>query len=229
MERHKKTILQDFEYDLKNPNEYYAHRDLIKKLGGNYMGREFRDFEVDENNSEILAFLLYYFNGCQYAEKIFDNDDYKIHKNLLIIGGPGTGKTLLMQIFSDYLRITHNPNYFENLSVTQMMNYYKMNGHIDRYTYNEGVSKGFKSAPFNICLNDIGLETENQKSYGTSLDSVIDEFLFARYEIYQQFGKKYHITSNLSVDDFKRRFEGRLIDRFKSFNVIPILGKSRRK
>ena len=57
-----------------------------------------------------------------------------------------------------------------------MMNYYKIHGHIDLYTYNENQSKGFKPNPFNICLNDIGLETENQKSYGTSLDSVIDEF-----------------------------------------------------
>lgn len=193
------------------------------------MGREFREFEVDERNSNILAFLLYYFNGCQLAEKIFPDEDYKVHKSLLLVGGPGTGKTMLMQIFSDYLRLTCNPNAFENLSVTQMMNYYKMNSHIDRYTYNEGLSKGFKPEPFNICLNDIGLETENQKSYGTSLNSVIDEFLYARYEIYQQFWKKYHITSNLNVDEFKKRFGKRLVDRFKGFNVISMLGESRRK
>lgn len=193
------------------------------------MGREFREFEVDKNNSKVLSFLLYYFNGCRYAEQVFPDEDYKIHKNLLLVGKPGAGKTMLMQIFSDYLRLTHNPNTFENLSVTQMMNYYKMNGHIDRHTFNEGQSKGFKPEPFNICLNDIGVETENQKSYGTSLNSVIDEFLYARYEIYQQFGKMYHITSNLDADEFKKRFVNRLVDRFKSFNVIPLLGNSRRK
>lgn len=229
MENHRRIIQQDSKYDLTNPNEYYAHVELIKEIGGNYMGREFRDFEVDDNNSKILAFLLYYFNGCRYAEKVFPNEGYKIHKNLLLVGEPGTGKTMLMQIFSDYLKLTFNDNKFENLSVTQMMNYYKINGHIDRYTYSEEKSKGFKPEPFNICLNDIGLETENQKSYGTSLDSVIDEFLYARYEIYQQFGKKYHITSNLNIDEFKKRFGNRLIDRFKGFNVIPILGNSRRK
>lgn len=229
LEKHRKIILQDFEYDMTNPNEYRTHAGFIRQLGNDYMGREFRTFEVDEYNSKVLAFLLYYFNGCRLAEQVFPNENYKVHKNLLFVGNSGTGKTMLMQIFSDYLRLTRNPNSFENLSVTQMMNYYKIKGHIDLYSYNEGQSKGFKPDPFNICLNDIGLETENQKSYGTSLNSVIDEFLYARYEIYQQFNKKYHITSNLEVEEFENRFGNRLIDRFKSFNVIPLLGSSRRK
>ena len=55
------------------------------------------------------------------------------------------------------------------------------------------------------------------------------QLVSTRYEIYQQFGKKYHITSNLNIGDFRKRFEGRLIDRFKSFNVIPLLGNSRRR
>ena len=45
-----------------------------------------------------------------------------------------------MQIFADYLKLTCNPNAFENLSVTQMMNYYKIHGHIDLYS-SAGVSK----------------------------------------------------------------------------------------
>lgn len=199
------------------------------QIANNRLSAEFRTFEVDEHNAKVIQFLLYYFNGCRYAERVFPDEDYKIHKNLLLVGTPGTGKTLLMQIFSDYLKLTYNPNQFNNLSVTQMMNYYKVNGHIDLYTYNENTSKGFNPHPFNICLNDIGLETENQKSYGTSLDSVIDEFLYARYEIYQQLDKRYHITSNLDADAFKKRFAERLVDRFKNFNVIPLLGDSRRK
>lgn len=84
-------------------------------------------------------------------------------------------------------------------------------------------------APFGVCLNDLGLATEKQKSFGTLLSQITDEFLFARYEIYQQYGKRYHITSNLTVRELKERFEKRLIDRFKSFNVIELHGGSRRK
>jgi DNA replication protein DnaC len=230
LQTHARIIRDISEYDLSDYCEFDHHCALIEKLGDNYMGREFREFCVDNYNRDVLRFLVYYFNDCRLAEGIFPDRGYKIHKNLLIIGDPGTGKTLIMQIFSDYLKLTHNPNMFCNLSVTEMMNYYKIHGHIDRFTYNETAEKGpMGGNPFNVCINDIGLETENQKSYGTSLDSVIDEFLYARYEIYQSHFKKYHITSNLTVKEFKARFGERLVDRFKSFNVIPLLGDSRRK
>lgn len=230
VQKHLKTILAASDYDLDDDEEYLRHAQMVQAIGNNYLGREFRRFEIDERNKSVLRFLLYYFNNSQKAESVFPERDYKLHKNLLIVGEPGTGKTLLMQIFADYLRLTLNPNAFRNLSVTQMMNYYKINGHIDRFTYNELAGNGsIEGNPFNICLNDIGLEIENQKSYGTSLDSVIDEFLYARYEIYQSFYCKYHITSNLNVEDFKTRFGNRLVDRFKSFNVIPLTGGSRRQ
>ena len=202
---------------------------MVAEFGNSLMLREYSDFQIDEYNQKVLRFLLLYFNGSVEAEKVFPEEDYKIHKNLLLIGEPGTGKTMLMQIFADYLRATRNDNQFTNISATQLMNYYKVNGHIDKYTYNETAStQTFNGAPFNVCLNDLGLMTEKQKSYGTMLTQVTDEFLFARYEIYQQMGKRYHITSNLSVKDLKKRFEERLVDRFKSFNVIELRGGSRR-
>lgn len=227
---HRKTILDDFKYDLTDPEEYAVHARLIQSIGDNLMMREYGRFEIDDRNRSVLKFLTYYFNGCPLAERVFPNENYKIHKNILLVGEPGTGKTMLMQVFSDYLRATKNGNYFANVSATQLMNYYKINGHIDKYTYNEsGSNKMFEGAPVNVCLNDLGLGTEQQKSYGTLLSQVTDEFLFARYEIYQQQGKRYHITSNLTVEDLKNRFEGRLIDRFKTFNVIALTGGSRRK
>ena len=138
IQRHKESIQNVSEYDLTDTQEYYSHWNLISNLGTDYTEREFRKFDVDDNNSKLIQFLLYYFNGCRYAQNVFPEENYKVHKNLLLVGEPGTGKTMLMQIFADYLKLTCNPNAFENLSVTQMMNYYKIHGHIDLYTYNSG-------------------------------------------------------------------------------------------
>ena len=226
--KHLKTIQEVSEVNITDKDVYISHATLVKMIGDNYLGREFRGFDIDEENEKLLRFLLLYFNNSKEAENIYPDKDYKVHKNIMLIGEPGTGKTIIMQIFSDYLKLINNSNYFQNLSVTQMMNYYKINGHIDRFTYNENGKNSLEGNPFHVCLNDIGLATEKQKSFGTLLESVIDEFLFARYEIYQQSFIKYHMTSNLTVEEFKTRFEDRLVDRFKGFNVIALTGKSRR-
>lgn len=229
--KHRKTTLKGFKYDLSVADEYSAHARLVKNIADNLMLKELGSYQIDEHNKKVLQFLLFYFNGCELAEKVFPEENYKLNKNILLIGEPGTGKTLIMQIFSDYLRATENEMAFHNISATQLMNYHKVNGHINKYTYNQ-TEKGETydgCAPLHICLNDLGLKTENQKSFGTLLNQVMDEFLFARYEIYQQYQKRYHITSNLTVKDLKERFESRLVDRFKSFNVIELRGGSRRK
>ena len=92
LEKHRKIILQDFEYDMTNPNEYRTHAGFIRQLGNDYMGREFRDFEVDEYNSKVLAFLLYYFNGCRLAEQVFPNEIIKSTRIYCLLATPAQGK-----------------------------------------------------------------------------------------------------------------------------------------
>ena len=149
------------------------------------------------------------------------------------MGNAGTGKTLLMQIFSEYLRATKNPNFFYNVSVTQMTNYFTMHNNIDRYTYNEENSTGFKPSPVNVCLNDIGVE--NRPFYGIDTRTIVEDFLHARNEIWTMTaidGRKFaHLTTNLTVKQLKEVFAddfGRIIDRFKTYNIIKLTGESRR-
>lgn len=214
---------------LEIPEVYKAHSRLLLQIANKVLAYQHREFVIDDNNRDVLRFLLLYFNNCPLAEEVFPGRGYKLHKHIMLHGNVGTGKTLLMEIFSEYLRYTENPNFFHNLSVTQMINYYTLHNNLDRYTFNEEENKGFQCKPVNICLNDIGVQTTT--FYGMDTKVLTDEFLHARNEIWSQFHLKAHVTTNLSIEQLKEKYKdgfGRLIDRFKTYNVIPIGGKSRR-
>jgi hypothetical protein len=216
--------------DLTDKGVFDAHANALMWVANNVVLRhQRRSFVVDDNNRDVLRFLLYYFNGCPLAEEVFPGRGYKLHKHILLQGNVGTGKTLLMQIFSEYLRITNNPRFFHNLSVTQMVNYYTLHNNLDRYTFNEEENKGFKCTPVNICLNDVGVQST--KFYGTDTNLLTNEFLHARNEIWTNYHKMAHLTTNLTTEQLKEKYKdgfGRLLDRFKTYNIIPLTGDSRR-
>lgn len=220
--------------DLTDPEIFSWHSTVLIRVAEEIcLRQQRRKFEIDEYNKKLLRFLLYYFNDCELALEVFPEKNYKLEKNLLIIGKAGVGKTLLMQIFSEYLRRTNNPNFFYNLSVTQMVNYYTIHNNLDRYTFNEEAGGGFEGKPFNVCLNDIGLES--RLHYGQDTAILTIDFLHARNEIWTQTGqdtrKFAHLTTNLSITELTKKFSddhNRLIDRFKTYNVIELKGESRR-
>lgn len=200
-----------------------AHMLVFKRIGDALLRVSRRSFEIDKDNNPTIRLLIAHVNGWDV-----DIEGHDTRKNLLVVGKPGCGKTLIMQVLSEFIKVLKLPSPFVNTSMTEVMNYQKVNSHIDYFTFNTEHSKGYQSKPFGICINDLGIGTERQKNFGTELSVVTDELLFARYEIYQQRGIPYHITTNLDLDDFRRRFGDRLLDRFSSFNVIHLTGDSRR-
>lgn len=219
-------------FDLQDEGIYKAHANLLLYIANNIvLARQRRQFVIDDNNRSVIRFLLYYFNGCPLAEEVFPGRGYKLHKNIMLQGGVGVGKTMLMQVFSEYLMRIRSPRFFYNLSVTQMVNYYTLHNNLDRFTFNEEENRGFQCTPVNICLNDIGIQ--DKTFFGMDTGLLTDEFLHARNEIWTQYGKCAHLTTNLDDKALRKRFErndgfGRLIDRFKTYNIIPMGGVSRR-
>ena len=221
--------------DLTDPDIFKFHWDFLCRVAeGIVLAPQRRKFVVDDNNKKIIIFLLYYFNNCALAEQVFPDKRYKLAKPLLFRGDKGVGKTFLMQLFSEYLRRTKNPNFFFNVSVTEMVNYYTINNNLNRYTYND--RSGTKEdntfdgcRPSNVCLNDIGLQT--QTFFGQNTKQLVSEFIHARYEIWTQWNCRGHLTTNLSVQALAKEFSdayGRTVDRFKSYNIIEMTGASRR-
>jgi hypothetical protein len=216
--------------DLTDPAVYELHARLFLYIANNIvLESQHREFIIDDNNRKVVQFLLYYFNNCRLAETVFPERGYKLHKNILLKGKLGVGKTMLMQCFSEYLRRINSPRFFHNLSVVQMVNYYTIHNNLDRFTYNEEENKGFRCSPVNVCLNDIGIQSKT--FFGMDTKLLTNEFLHARNEIWTQFGKYAHVTTNLTIEQMQQEFSdgfGRLIDRFKTYNVIPLGGESRR-
>lgn len=222
--------------NLADPDVYQAHSAFVLFVANEIVLKpQNRRFEIDEHNKDVLRFLLYYFNGCPLAEDVFPGRGYKLHKNIMLQGKKGVGKTLLMQIFSEYLRRTKNPRYFVNVSVTQMVNHFSLYNNIDLYTYNEEGSTGFMIKPHHLCLNDIGVE--NRPFYGIDTLTVVADFLHARNELWANqaiSNRKFaHLTTNLDNAKLSAMFSardahGRLVDRFKTYNIIPLTGESRR-
>lgn len=219
--------------DLTDHSVYEMHFRLFMYIANNIvMASQHREFVIDDDNRFVIRFLLYYFNNCPLAEDVFPGRGYKLHKNIMLQGGLGVGKTMIMQCFSEYLKRINSPRFFHNLSVTQMVNYYTIHNNFDRYTFYEEDSKGFMPKPENVCLNDVGLN-DDKVFYGMNTSVLTDDFLLARNDIWAGWDKFAHITTNLDEKALIARFTkgdkyGRLVDRFKTYNVIPVTGNSRR-
>ena len=221
--------------DMDNPEVYNAHANFFVFVANNVLAPQRRKFVIDDNNRMVIRFLMLYFNGSRACEEVFPDRGYKLHKNILLQGSVGVGKTMLMQIFAEYLRRIDSPRQFLNVSVTQMVNYYSVHNDIDGFLYNIKGGRGFQGAPLNLCLNDIGVD--NRPFYGIDTDTIVHDFLHARNEIWSnpsEFDRKFaHLTTNLDNEKLKAKFGqkdsyGRIIDRFKTYNVIPMTGESRR-
>lgn len=226
---------QKAKLDLSNPSIYRVQSLKWKQLADKILSSQRREFVIDDNNRDVIRFLLYYFHECPLAEEVFPGRGYKIHKNIMLQGNAGAGKTLIMQIFAEYLKREKSPLAFHCVSVTQMVNHFSLCNNIDLYTYNEDNSRAFQIKPLHLCLNDIGLE--NRPFYGIDTTTVVNDFLHARNELWSNqcdSDKKFaHLTTNLTTADLAKVFSGkdpygRTIDRFKTYNVIPLAGESRR-
>lgn len=211
---------------------------IFREIGDLILEKEGRKFVIDSNNLDAIRLLIAYVNKwtktlCTIGESRFgcavDQD-----KSLMIMGDKGVGKTLLMQVTArlcEVLGLTESG--FVNTSSSELLNYFRTNNSLDYFTYNCGrvpfkEGNPYSAKPFNVCLHDLDYQhDEKQKHYGVSMQDVMEDFLMARYELWQNQGLKYHITTNLDVAGLAK-YSPRVVDRFRQHNYIRIEGRSRR-
>ena len=200
-------------------------------------------FVKDERTANLYYFVVAYLHrwtghfakATAELRRLGMIQESYIDRPLCIIGDKGVGKTLLMLTASTYAEeLALWDRWFISTSAQELLNHFRVNSNLDYYTYNakrEQAITGysFTSGVNSVCLNDLGIELESkQQHYGTDLRSVVEEFLMARYELYQSKGSMCHVTTNLDLDKLSAEYPPRLVDRLKQYNFIFWRGSSKR-
>lgn len=184
-------------------------------------------FEIKEHTKTALRLLLQYFTGNENfiteAEKL-GVKNASLSKGIMLIGGVGSGKTLMFDIFRIYTSEILHVNSFQKHISMNIVNNTNMKGieYLDIFNVNDG-------RPITCYIDDIAGSNEVIKHFGTEIN-VIEQLLLTRYNIYKRYDKLTHTSTNKYPAELKEIYDGRVIDRMKEmFNFIELDAKSFRK
>lgn len=166
-----------------------------------------KEFVIDDDNKEVINQMFYYFTM---------NPKFKgnFHKGILICGGFGTGKTVIMDIFTTIIQesLMVNIRKYSSLELPKLIK-------------DKGISE-FKMKPMNI--DEIGREPKEINDFGTKMNPLIDLFTHRYNENSLTFGTcNFSESSMTGKDSIYGEYIG---ERLKEmFNFIELKGNSRRK
>lgn len=179
-------------------------------------------YEVDENNQDVVNQLCHYF--ARETEFIGD-----LNKGLLLAGPIGCGKTSLMKFFCRNQEFSYRV-----ISCRDIEKDFAENGYdcLDKYSFN--VPTAVNGNPFGhqilgYCFDDLGTES-NSKNYGRE-KNMMAEIILNRYDNRLPHNST-HITTNLTAAQITEYYGSRVTDRLKEMlNIITFKpnAKSRRK
>lgn len=197
---------------------------LIAKLCNEEISGE---YEYNEHNSPVFQLLFNFLRGIPCK---IDNA-----KMVALNGVAGNGKSTIMSVFNKFLNIAYPiapNNNFVISSTEEIVRYDQKELQDSRLLFNVTVNEhGVKKrAPRNILINEFGRLYEGS-NFGTQYLDVMRMFVKVRYDIYQEYGCKTHITTNYRLEQLDDIFSDSILsDRFREmFHFIELKGKSFRK
>lgn len=188
-------------------------------------------FKLNDHNKTVLRLFLLYFTGNpNFITELKEQRGVEgnLDKGIMLIGGVGTGKSLMFKIFRKYTRDVINTNSFLDRSAIDIIDSVNVNGVKVLEEYNHNIVDKI-ARPIRCYVDDIASKNELVNNYGTPIN-VIEQLLSIRYNIFARYGTLTHVSSNKFPAEMKELYDTRIIDRMKEmFNIIELGGKSFRK
>lgn len=206
---YREKLKRDKYADIVVPSydEYKAHcEEIFTRLG----------IVIDEHNKHVVSLLISYFGNDSEFEKKYPTMSRK--KGILLMGNIGTGKSMLMELFSRNpfcpYRVFDCRGLAEDFSKrgTQAVEGCYQTIEISAPVRFYGHEK------MGLCLDDIGAE-ESRKHFGSN-QTVIADIVQSRYQRDIPF-QYTHATTNLTADQISAEYGERVRSRMREiFNVV---------
>lgn len=172
-------------------------------------------FTLDGRNKKLVGDLFNYFLGLP--------GELDFRKGLWLEGPVGTGKSMLMYVFSEFMKSLQQG--FQVYICSSVTTEYALSGDLDKYLLNEN---GFATYPVPMCFDELGREPIPSAYYGQKMN-VMQHILHVRYSYWQTTGLKTYVTTNCDANKIGEIYGDYIRDRRKEmFNKIVLAGSSRR-
>jgi len=181
-------------------------------------------FTIDDQNRKTIIRLIRYFHGDPaYApnEKVVGD----LTKGILLIGDPGVGKTVLMEIFTRY--VAYDEMFFSADGKRCNLKYPIVPVNLAVRNYESGGNDFIElyTRQRIVCFEDLGEEQKEAVYFGSRLN-VMQQVLEERYHR----NVITLATTNHQIDTLGKMYGGRVHSRLREmFNVMILPGHDRRK
>lgn len=192
------------------------------------------DFVIDdENREQVAAFVAYFSNDHETMIKLGVDS----RKGIMLIGNPGSGKSMLFRIMRDILKsdkiaksgerdipLKHFYRKFDLYTCEHMGKLYMAQGEqsLAPFGRNAVIFDGKEVINLkHVCFDDLGNE-EIRNNYGNKKEVMVD-IISERYDLFLEYGLLTHFTSNLTADEISDRYSDRIRSRLRQMcNIITI-------
>lgn len=203
--------------------------ELVERIGQTF----YEGFVIDDRNRFVFENIVLWMIASPEA-KAHDDDGHEIpadlNKGLYIAGRTGTGKSLLLSIFSVFAKMLFIQYEANTKKCNMDFQFYRSDLICDDYA-REGDLQKFKQMPI-LCIEDLGAE-EPETLFMGNRRNALRSILEARAD---KRSLLTFATSNLSMrrlatfNDGRERYGDRVQSRaYEMFNYYVLGGKDRRK